>query len=91
MPITKSAKKALRVSARRRAHNLVHKNRVRLLRREISKLLLASKVKEAQAKLPQLYKFLDKAAKENVIKRNTAARLKSRISKSISKVQVKPS
>ncbi|MDP2930739.1 MAG: 30S ribosomal protein S20, partial [bacterium] len=36
--------------------------------------------------LSQLYKTLDKAAKENVIKKNTASRKKSRICRMVSKM-----
>ena len=86
MPITKSAKKALRQSLRRQAHNLGYKSKIEKIRRDIRKLLTSGKTKEAQEKLPQLYKALDKAAKENVIKKNKASRLKSRISKAVQKV-----
>ena len=85
MPITKSAKEALRQGLRRRRYNLVKKDKIRIVRRDIRNLLIAKKTKEAQAKLPELYKALDKAAKTNVIKKNKAARLKSRITKSARK------
>ena len=85
MPIIKSAKKALRKSLHNRKSNLIKKDKIRNVRRDIKKLLAAKKTKEAQAKLPELYKALDKAAKTNVIKKNKAARLKSRITKSIQK------
>jgi ribosomal protein S20 len=46
-------------------------------------LVLERKIEEAKKLLPQIYKILDKAAKEKVIKKNTAARKKSRIAKAI--------
>ncbi|MEE9164892.1 MAG: 30S ribosomal protein S20 [Nitrospinota bacterium] len=85
MPITKSAKKALRQNLTHQARNLAKKNKIKNIRRDIKKLLMAGKVSEAQMKLTQLYKALDKAAKTNVIKKNKAARLKSRITKSVQK------
>ncbi len=85
MPITKSAKKALRQSFTHQARNLAKKNKIKNIRRDIKRLLMAGKVSEAQMKLTQLYKALDKAAKTNVIKKNKAARLKSRITKSVQK------
>ena len=41
----------------------------------------ASGGKGAEALLPALYKAIDKAVKNGTIKRNTAARMKSRITK----------
>jgi small subunit ribosomal protein S20 len=74
MPITQSAKKALRQSLRRRAKNLVKK--------EAYKTAIKNFKKSPSAEnLSRLYKALDKAAKTNVIKKNKASRLKSRISK----------
>lgn len=79
MPITKSAKKAVRQNLRRRARNLIKKEAYKRLVRDVKKLAAAGKKKEAEKLLPQLYKALDKAAKTNVIKKNKAARLKSRL------------
>ncbi len=81
MPITKSAKKALRQSIRRRARNLVYKNKMKRLIKEVRVLFSQKKINEAKNLLPQVYKILDKAAKVGVIKKNTAARKKSRIAK----------
>lgn len=86
-PITKSAKKALRQSLRKRAHNLFYKNKIKALFKEVRGLVLKKKIEEAKKLLPSLYKVLDKAAKEKVIKKNTAARKKSRITKLIFRSQ----
>ncbi len=83
MPVTKSAKKALRQSLRKRAHNLFHKKRIKNLIKEIKKLISEKNPQKAKELLPTLYKFLDKAVKENVIKENTANRKKSKITKLI--------
>lgn len=86
MPITKSAKKALRQSLKRKARNLIYKKKIKSLLKKVKKLVLAKKIEEAKALLPQLYKILDKAAKVGVIKKNTAARKKSRIAKLLKKI-----
>ena len=70
MPITKSAKKALRQSIRRRARNLIYKDKIKALIKEVRKLVSQKKIKEAKDLLPQVYKALDKAAKVGVIKKN---------------------
>jgi small subunit ribosomal protein S20 len=87
MPITKSAKKALRQSLKRKARNLIYKKKIKNLLKEAKKLILEKNIEEAKKLLPQIYKILDKAAKVGVIKKNTAARKKSRITKTILKFQ----
>ena len=81
MPITKSAKKALRQSLKRRARNLIYKNKMKSLIKEARLLVSQKKIKEAKDLLPQVYKILDKAAKVGVVKKNAASRKKSRITK----------
>jgi len=83
MPITKSAKKALRQNIRRRAKNLVYKKKIKDLIKEARILVSEKKLEEAKKLLPQVYKILDKSAKVGVIKKNTASRKKSRITKLI--------
>ena len=77
MPITKSAKKALRQSLTRKARNLRRKNNYKNNLKELKNLASAGKNDEAKKLLPKVYKALDKAAKTNVIAKNKAARLKS--------------
>ena len=79
MAITKSAKKALRQSIRRKAKNLVYKNKLKDLIKELRTLVLNKKIDEANKLLPQVYKALDKTAKVGVIKKNQADRKKSRL------------
>ncbi len=84
MPIIKSAKKALRRSKKRRADNIQKRKKLKGLLKEVSRLVSEKKINEAKKILPEIYKALDKAAKTNLIKKNTAKRKKSRIAKSIS-------
>lgn len=85
MAITKSAKKAIRQSARRKTRNLVYKNNIKKLVKQARALVLQKKNDEARKILPQIYKSLDKAAKIGVIKKNNADRRKSRLTKMIEK------
>lgn len=85
MPITKSAKKALRQNARRRNRNLVYKKDLKDLIKKVRSLVSENKIEEAKKLLPQIYKRLDKAAKARVIKKNTASRKKGRITRLINK------
>ena len=79
MPITKSAKKALRQSFRRRARNITRKEAYKTLIKQI-KRLAPSDPQKARDLFPRLYKALDKAAKTKAIDKNKASRLKSRLS-----------
>ena len=85
MPITKSAKKSLRQNKRRAIRNVKRKRKIKDLMKEVKKLISQNKAKEAEKLLPEIYKSLDKAAKTKVIKKNTASRKKSRITKAIIK------
>lgn len=90
-PITKSAKKALRQSKKRRARNIRRKQAFKDIVKNIRKLALENKKKEAEALLPKAYKALDKAVKTRIIKKNTASRKKSRLTKLVNKIGAKVS
>jgi small subunit ribosomal protein S20 len=79
MAITSSAKRAIRVSARKRVYNIRRIDTMRSLVKKFEKMVVAGTLKEADAALPKVFKALDKAAKRGVIKKNTAARKKSRL------------
>ncbi len=83
MAITKSAKKRIRSSERKRVFNLRRLRTMRENIRDFLKDIKEKKVEEAEKKLPELYKAIDKAAKRGVIKKNTAARKKSRLTKKV--------
>jgi len=83
MPITKSAKKALRQSKTRRVRNLSRLNAYREMVKQFKKLVAAKQFKEAREKLAAVYQAVDKAAKRGVIKPNKAARLKSAASRAL--------
>ena len=80
MPITQSAKKAVRGSLRKKAFN---DRRKRVMKEEIKKIEKLAKTDKAGAvkMLPTAFQVIDKAAKKGVIKKNNAARKKSRLSK----------
>ncbi|MBI2035381.1 MAG: 30S ribosomal protein S20 [Candidatus Liptonbacteria bacterium] len=85
MPITSSAKKALRQNIKRRAKNLVVKETYKKILKDYKKFLEAGKINDAIQTLSKVFKSLDKAAKTNVIKKGKASRLKSRLSKMLNR------
>ena len=86
MPIIKSAKKALRQNIKRRAKNIQKNRKLKSVLKEVN-ILTTKKTEEAKKLLPTAYKLLDKAAKTGLIKKNTASRKKSRITKAVNKIQ----
>jgi ribosomal protein S20 len=81
MPITSSAKKALRQSKTRRVRNIKQKDAYKDAVKVYRRLAAAKKWADAKTTLSAAYKALDKAAKTNVITKNKARRLKSRLAK----------
>lgn len=85
MPIKQSAKKYLRASKKRAAQNLKIKKTFKEAVKKLRELAAAGKTDEAKKMFPSVQKVLDKAAKSNIIAKNTAARLKSRLAKMLKK------
>lgn len=81
MPIKKSAFKTLRQSKKRALKNAKIKSDLRALLRRSRQAIQAKKIEEAQDLVKKTLKALDKAAQKGVIKKNTAARKKSRLMK----------
>jgi len=80
MPITQSAKKAIRGSLRKKAFNDRRKRIMKEVIKDIEKLVKTDKA-GAQKMLSKAFQTIDKSAKKGVIKKNNAARKKSRLSR----------
>jgi len=76
MPIIKSAKKQVRSSAKKRQLNATQ-------RRTMKEAVKRVRTAPSAEKLSLAFKALDKASKRGVIHRNKAARLKSRLNRTI--------
>jgi len=87
MPITTGAKKAHRASLRKRVFNVRRRRTMNEVVKEVKSLISTGQKKEAEAKMPEAQKAIDKAAKRGIIKENTAARKKSRLVAAIQKVK----
>lgn len=79
----KSSKKAVRQTKRRTLRNAKVKTEIRRLMKEIRELCAGGKKAEAEELFVTATKKIDKAAKVNVIHKNTASRYKSRLAKRI--------
>jgi len=80
MPITKGAKKTLKSSENKRIYNLRTTRTMKSVLKDIQELVSDKKTAEAEKMMPAAYKAIDKAAKNGIIKKNTAGRKKSRLS-----------
>ena len=78
MPITKSAKKALRQSKKRHLENLTFKKAFRAAIKDFRKEVSAGNLEKAKTLMPTVYQTVDKAS-----------RYKSRLAQSLNKKQNK--
>jgi len=88
MAITKSAKKAHRASLKKHVFNVRRKRVMASTTKEVKKLVREG-AKDTKEALSKAYQAIDKAAKRGVIKKNTAARKKSRLAASLKKTEAK--
>jgi len=76
---TKSAKKQIRKAQRQWLRNRYQKGQLRSAVKQLRQAIEEQDGTQAQALVPEAVSRLDKAAKNNVIHKNKAARLKSRL------------
>jgi small subunit ribosomal protein S20 len=86
MANTVSALKRVRITERRTAINRFRKTRLRHTLRAVRRLIVAKDAAGAQAAMPKTFSMVDRAAKWGIIKQNTAARYKSRLTLRVSKM-----
>lgn len=76
----KSAKKRIRQNAKRRLRNRFRKTTMKMMVKRIRGMEDKS---EATELLPQVVSTVDKAAKANIIHKNTASNMKSKLTKHV--------
>lgn len=86
MANTSSAKKALRVSARRKVVNSKNTLNFRIAKKEVMKAVESGKTAKAKKLLVEAYSKLDIAAKKGTLHKNTASRYKSRLAVQVNKI-----
>lgn len=84
MPQKSAAKKYLRVTKKRTKRNIVIKNKLKdIIKKVKAALETDGSAKKAEELLKEAVKIIDRAAQKKVIKKNTAARKKSRLYKKL--------
>jgi small subunit ribosomal protein S20 len=86
MANTISALKRVRVTKHRTEVNRTRRSRLRHQIRAMRRLLDSKDAKAASALVPQTFSLIDRSAKWGVIKKNTAARYKSRLTLRLRKI-----
>ena len=87
MPNTQSAKKRFRQDVVRKHRNLAIKREMRNQVRKVREAVKAGNVAEAETEFRLAAKKLDRAGARNLIHRNAAARVKSRLSAKIKAIK----
>ncbi len=78
-----SALKRYRQSQKRQAINTTNRHKLRTQLKKLKTAVAAKKADDAKGLLPQTFSLIDKSVQTGVIKKNTAARYKSRLTKSV--------
>lgn len=77
MPQRRSGIQDLRLNQKKHMHNLDIKTDLKKTIKKFTAAVTAKNAEEAKSLLPVVYKKIDKAAKRNLLKANTASRRKS--------------
>ena len=80
---TQHSQKALKSAQKKTLRNLRKERAIKNLGKKIVKLTSKGEKEEAKKTLAQFYKSVDKVVKNHLISKNTAARMKSKISRII--------
>ena len=87
MPVTKSAKKRVQVTERRRLRNRSIRSQVKTNITKTERLIFSGELEAAQGAVATAVSSLDKAAEKGVLHPNNAARRKSRLMKKLNEAQ----
>ncbi len=87
MPVTKSAEKRMRVSAKKQLHNKSIRSLCKTNINKAEEFIISGQLEEAQKAAVVAISTLDKAAEKGVIHANNAARRKSRLMKKLNDAQ----
>jgi small subunit ribosomal protein S20 len=83
MPIKKAGEKALRQNRKERVANVFAKDAIKRSIKDSKKMIDEKKTEEAKAEVLKTIRMLDKAVSKKLLKKNTAARKKSRLVKKL--------
>ena len=85
MPRERTAYKEIRKAKKRRIENISTKTELKTLKKSFERLIADKKIDEAKKALPLITSKMCRAVTKGIIKKNTASRQISRLSRSLSK------
>ncbi len=91
MPVTKSAKKQMRVAEKNRVRNKSLRSLCKTNITKAERLIISGELEASQKAVVTAISSLDKAAEKGIIHPNNAARRKSRLMSKLNKAQALPS
>lgn len=83
MPIKHMSLRQIRKDRRRAVHNQTLRSELKTLKKRWLSLVDANKHDEARQLLPEVMKRFDQAAAKGILHKNTAARVKSRLTQRV--------
>lgn len=86
MPNTKSAKRHVVNSERRRVSNFAYKSKIKTAVAKLASAIDDGNKEQAQELLPGVFSLLDKASKKKIIKPRSAARRKAQMSTRVNRI-----
>ena len=81
-----SALKRYRQSQKRRLINQMNRHRLKTQLKKLRAAIGTGKAADAKALLPETFGVIDRSVQKGVIKRNTAGRYKSRVTKTVNAI-----
>ena len=81
-----SALKRYRQSEKRRLINSKNGSKLKTQLKKLKTAIVAKKTTDAKGLLPSTFSLIDKSVQKGVIKKNTAARYKARLTKSVNSI-----
>ena len=87
MPNIKSAKKRVLTNQRKNEENILVESRMNNSIKKLEKTIKEGKNEESKELLNTTLKNIDKAQNINIVKKNKASRLKSRLTKSVNNLK----
>ena len=86
MPNIKSSVKSMKKDAKRHARNILDKTNIKKAQKKVLEAISNNNADEAKTLLSAAAKVIDKAAANNTIHRNAAARKKSKLAKKVNAI-----
>ncbi len=87
MPNIKSAKKRVLTNSRKEDENILVESRMKNSIKKLEKTIVSGNKNDAKTELTTTLKNIDKAQNINIVKKNKASRLKSRLTKSVNNLK----